>query len=131
MEISTGFTPEEIDALKPGSATDMLVGHHLFRLQPYRPHDNPEVPGYQGKGAKKGWQILPRYSVDGPAILELLGLLLSKNIAVELSCNAWEVRLQFRDRGKGGVDGVSARWLGTLNDLPLALCQAALKLPYL
>lgn len=131
MEINTGHTAEEIDALKPGSDTDMLVGHHLFRVQPYRSRDTPEVPGYQGKGPKKGWQVLPRYSADGPAMLELLGLLVAKNIAMEISSTAGEVRLQFRDRGRGGVDGVSARWLGTMYDLPLALCQAALKLPYL
>ncbi|MDO7846465.1 hypothetical protein Q5H92_08860 [Hymenobacter sp. M29] len=131
MEINTHLTTEQIDALTPGPDTDMLVGRHLFRLQPYRPTNSGiNVPGYQRKGSG-GWAWLPRYSVDGPAMLELLGLLLAKKIVVDISSNAGEVRLQFRDRGRGGVDGVSARWLGTVNDLPLALCQAALKLPYL
>ncbi|NML67620.1 hypothetical protein HHL22_20660 [Hymenobacter sp. RP-2-7] len=131
MQLTTNLTSDQVDKLVPGPATDLLVAKHLFRLAAYSPHAQPDVPGYIRKTGKRGFVALPRYSVDGVAGLEVLQLLLDKNIDVHIDSSGRTVRLTFLDRGKGGVDGVAAAWEGTLADLPLALCQAALKLPYL
>ncbi|GAB3841067.1 hypothetical protein [Hymenobacter jeollabukensis] len=131
MKIETGLSTEQIDQLQAGPDTDELIGRHLLQRKTFRPRTAPLVPGYLSSGRNPRWQPLPRYSVDPVAMLELLELLRSKGVDVRIDSTVRLVGLTFRDRGRGGVDGVAAEWSGELADLPLSLSKAALKLPQL